>query len=111
MSFIKKKYKDTVIKNLKKAFSYKNDLEIPRLEKISLNIAFKVADADNNFLSYVNCQFFLKQHPRNTEKLKMKAYCLETLWETEEAIEIYKKILELQPYNSKVLEKLEHLEW
>ena len=60
-------------------------------------------------LKYV--KFFLKQHPRNTEKLKMKAYCLETLWETEEAIDIYKKILELQPYNSKVLEKLEHLEW
>lgn len=50
---IKEKYKNVVVKNLKKLFNYKNDLEVPRIEKISLNIAFKVADADNNFLSYV----------------------------------------------------------
>jgi len=59
MSFIKDKYKNTVINSLKKAFGYKNDLEIPRIEKVTLNIAFKVADADNNFLSYVVDQLSL----------------------------------------------------
>jgi len=53
---------------------------------------------------------FLKQFPRNTEKMKMKAYCLEVTWEIDEAIKMYKKVLELQPYNSQVIEKLKHLE-
>lgn len=54
-------------------------------------------------------KLYLKQFPRNTEKLKMKWYCLELLWQTEEAIETYKRVLDLQPYNTKVLEKLKHL--
>lgn len=53
MSYIKEQYQTVVKKNLKEKFGYKNVLEIPRLEKISLNIAFKTADADNNFLKYV----------------------------------------------------------
>ncbi len=53
MSYTKKKYTDSAVKNLKKAFNYKNDLEIPRLEKVSLNIGFKVADSDSNFLKYI----------------------------------------------------------
>jgi len=59
MSFIKEKYKKTAVKNLKKIFGYKNDLEVPRIEKISLNIAFKTADVDSNFLSYVVDQLSL----------------------------------------------------
>ncbi len=56
-------------------------------------------------------KLFLKEYPRNTEKMKMKAYCLEVLWKNKEAFDIYNKILELQPYNSKILEKVQHLEW
>jgi large subunit ribosomal protein L5 len=56
---IKDKYKNIVASKLKKLFGYKNDLEIPRIEKISLNIAFKTSDADNNFLSYVVDQLSL----------------------------------------------------
>lgn len=52
MSFIKEKYKE-VAKNLKAKFGYKNALETPRLEKVCLNVAFKSADVDNNFLTYV----------------------------------------------------------
>ena len=55
-------------------------------------------------------KLFLNQFPRNTEKLKMRWFCHEALWEIENAIDIYKKVLELQPYNSQVTEKLEHLE-
>ena len=46
MSFIKEKYKE-VAKSLKSKFGYKNELEIPRLEKICLNVAFKSADVDS----------------------------------------------------------------
>jgi hypothetical protein len=40
----------------------------------------------------------------------MRWFCHETLWEIENAILIYKKIIELQPYNSQVIEKIEYLE-
>jgi large subunit ribosomal protein L5 len=53
MSYFKDLYQTSARKNLKEKFGYKNELEIPRLEKISLNIAFKTTDSDNNFLKYV----------------------------------------------------------
>lgn len=60
-------------------------------------------------LKYI--KLFLKEFPRNTEKLKMRWFCYETLWETQNAIDTYKKVLELQPYNSQVIEKIQFLEW
>lgn len=59
MSYTKERYNKTAKKNLKSKFGYKNDMEIPRLEKVSLNIGFKVTDADSNFLSYVVDQLSL----------------------------------------------------
>jgi len=56
-------------------------------------------------------KIFLKQNPRNTEKLKMKWYCYEVIWKVDEALYAYKKVIELQPYNNQVLEKIKHLEW
>ncbi len=56
-------------------------------------------------------KLFLKQNPRNSEKLKMKAFCYETLGKTTDAINTYKKVIELQPYNSQVQDKLKFLEW
>lgn len=59
MSFIKDKYNNEVAKKLKEKFGYKNELEVPRLEKISLNVAFKTTDIDSNFLTYVVNQLSL----------------------------------------------------
>ncbi len=59
-------------------------------------------------LKYI--KLFLKQFPRNTEKLKMRAFSHEALWELTEALEIYNKVLELQPYNSQVSEKVKFLQ-
>ena len=53
MSHLKELYQTQIKKNLKNKFGYKNELEIPKLEKVSLNIAFKSTDVDNNFLKYV----------------------------------------------------------
>ena len=53
MSHLKEIYQTTIKENLKKKFGYKNELEIPRLQKVSLNIAFKSTDVDSNFLKYV----------------------------------------------------------
>jgi large subunit ribosomal protein L5 len=52
MSFVKENYNKKIIKDLKDEFKYKNDLQIPKLEKVCLSVAFKTADADNNFISY-----------------------------------------------------------
>ncbi|MDR2077881.1 MAG: 50S ribosomal protein L5 [Rickettsiales bacterium] len=53
MSFLKDLYQNETRENLKKSFGYRNDFEIPKLEKVSLNIAFKTTDADNTFLKYI----------------------------------------------------------
>ena len=50
-----KLYKDS-ISDIKKKFSYSNDLEIPRLKMISLNVGIKAVDSDNKFLSYLATQ-------------------------------------------------------
>ena len=59
MSYLKDLYQTQIKKNLKEKFGYKNELEVPKLEKVSLNIAFKTADADNSFLKYVVDQLTL----------------------------------------------------
>lgn len=50
-----KLYKESVA-DLKKKFSYSNELEIPRLKMISLNVGIKAVDSDNKFLSYLSTQ-------------------------------------------------------
>jgi large subunit ribosomal protein L5 len=53
MSFLKDLYQNETRENLRKSFGYKNDFEIPRLERVSLNVAFKTSDADSTFLKYI----------------------------------------------------------
>ncbi len=53
MSYLKDKYNKEIRGKLQKKFAFKNEMEIPCLKKVSLNIAFKVADVDGNFLKYV----------------------------------------------------------
>ena len=50
-----KLYKDS-ISDIKKKFSYSNDLEVPKLKMISLNVGIKAVDSDNKFLSYLAAQ-------------------------------------------------------
>lgn len=61
----------------------------------------------NNYkkcLKYVN--LFLISKPRNVEKLFIKAESLENLWDLSSSLLIYKRILELQPYNTKAKDRL-----
>ena len=46
MSVLKKKYKDEIVSALKEQFSYKSVMQVPRLEKIVLNIG--MGDAHTN---------------------------------------------------------------
>ena len=60
------------------------------------------------WLKYANR--YLKEKPRNAEKLWIKAYCLEKIWRIRESIEAYSKILDVQPYNNEVIERIKTLE-
>lgn len=50
-----KLYKESV-KDLKQKFSYSNDLAIPRIKMVSLNVGIKATDSDNKTLSYLATQ-------------------------------------------------------
>ncbi|MDR0423519.1 MAG: 50S ribosomal protein L5 [Rickettsiales bacterium] len=53
MSFVKDSYNTKIAKDLKEKFKFSNDLQIPKLDKVCLNVAFRGADVDNNFVQYV----------------------------------------------------------
>ncbi len=84
----------------------KNSWDVEIMEFLA-DLNYEIKDYKKS-LKYT--KIFLKQYPRNTEKLKMRWFCHETLWEIENAISTYKKVMELQPYNSKVSEKIKYLE-
>lgn len=50
-----KLYKES-ISDIKEKFSYSNDLEVPKLKAISLNVGIQAVDSDNKFLSYLSTQ-------------------------------------------------------
>lgn len=50
-----KLYKDAATE-LKKKFSYSNDLAVPKLKMVSINVGIKATDSDNKFLSYLATQ-------------------------------------------------------
>lgn len=50
-----KLYKDSLL-DLKKKFSYTNNLAVPRLTMVSVNVGIKATDSDNKFLAYLSNQ-------------------------------------------------------
>jgi len=50
-----KLYKESIA-DLKKEFSYENEMAIPRLKMVSLNVGIKATDSDNKFLTYLATQ-------------------------------------------------------
>ncbi len=50
-----KLYKESIAE-LKEKFSLKNDMEIPRLKSITLNVGIKSTDSDTKFLTYLVTQ-------------------------------------------------------
>lgn len=55
MSYTRQLYKNSLA-DIKAKFAYKNDIEVPKLKKISLNVGIKAVDSDNKFLSYLQTQ-------------------------------------------------------
>lgn len=50
MARLKQFYKDTVVKNLTKQFGYKSVMQVPRIEKITLNMGVGEAVADKKIM-------------------------------------------------------------
>ncbi len=46
MANLKEKYEQTVVPELEKAFGFKNPMQVPRLQKIVVNMAFGIVDKD-----------------------------------------------------------------
>ena len=49
---------------------------------------------------------YLKEKPRNAEKLSIKWYCNEKLDKKSEAIKAYEEVLKIQPYNNEIIERI-----
>lgn len=52
MSRLRKFYKDTVIKQLKDQFGFKSEMEVPKLEKITLNMGLGEAIGDKKIVQH-----------------------------------------------------------
>jgi hypothetical protein len=51
----------------------------------------------------------LKNKPRNVEKMQLLAYSYDHLWELEKSLTYYLKIIELQPSNEKILQRINEI--
>lgn len=70
-------------------------------------ITYSLEDYEKS-LKYIN--LFLKNNPRDINKLLMKAYCLENSRHFREAYDIHRKVVDLQPYNTVSNQKIKELE-
>lgn len=101
---VQKKYKKS-IKTYEKVYK-KNKTDVEVIDMLG-NINYEVGDYEKA-LEYI--KLWLRDKPRNAEKLIMSWVCYEKLWEIENAIFRYKKVLEIQPYNTEILDKVKALE-
>jgi len=83
----------------------KNRWDIEVIEMLT-DISFNLKKYKKS-LKFVN--LFLKENSRNVWKLFIKWESLEKLWKKQEAKEIFNKILQLQPYNTKAIDFLKNL--
>lgn len=74
---------------------------------IMAHLALEIKDYKK---SLKTANLYLKEKPRNAEKLWIKGYCLEKLGKIPESITAYKKILEIQPYNTEIQDRIKKLE-
>ena len=115
-----------VMKKLAFAYAMDNDLEksfdcyekVFKKKRTDFEVIRMLADLAYDMkrykkaLKYTN--LFLKEKPRDVDKLLMKAVCLEKLNQNEDALSVYRRIQQLQPYNNIARDKIKALsafEW
>lgn len=52
MSHTKQLYKN-LVPDLKKKFSYQNDMEVPKITKVNISVGVKATENDNKFMTYL----------------------------------------------------------
>lgn len=86
---------------------HKRDVTDDKVIDMLAEITYSIWDYEKS-LKYIN--LYLKNNPRDINKLMMKAYCLENSRNFKESYEIHRKIVDLQPYNTHSNQKLRELE-
>ncbi len=101
---LQKKYKDS-IRVYKEALEKKpND---PGIIDILSDLTYEVEDFEWT-IKYALA--YLKDKPRDIEKLQLQAFSLDQIGKDEDAIITYEKILEMQPYNDDIKTRIKRLE-
>lgn len=102
----------TLLEKDKKAFkiyeeAYKKDRGNVEILDILAHLALEITDY-KKAMKYAN--MYLKEKPRNAEKLWVKWYALEKMWKSIEAIKSYEQVLQIQPYNTEIQDRIKKLE-
>lgn len=97
---------------IEKAYScYKNALSHDKANTEILDILAHLALELKKFKAALKYStLYLKEKPRNAEKLSIKWYALEQLWKYADAKKSYNAVLDLQPYNTDIRERLEMID-
>jgi len=81
-------------------------LKIHNKKKGDTDILEQLADLTFDIREYseslMYTKLFLKQVPRNAEKIAMAWFCLERAGDIEKAIHEYEKVIQIQPYNNEI---------
>lgn len=80
--------------------------DVDTLEKLS-DLTFAIADYPDA-MEYT--KLYLKQVPRDAEKIAMVWYCLEKEGSIDKAIEQYETVLQIQPYNNEIQTRVTKLQ-
>lgn len=101
---LQKQFKKS-IKIYEKALQKKNsDIEV--LEMLT-DLNYEI---ENFKLALKYAKLYLKYKPKDFNKLLIEWICYENTWKVMDAIISYKNMLEIQPYNTEVIERLKNLE-
>jgi len=73
---------------------------------ILIDIYYEIGNYDKSFEYLI---LFLKENPRNVQRMMLKAELLRKKDKVDEAKEMYRKVLELQPYNTEARENMRNL--
>ncbi len=99
-------------KNKKAIKCYSEALKFDRMNTEILDILTHLHLEELDYkrsLKYAN--LYLKEKPRNAEKLSIRGYSQEMLWQKTEAVKAYQEVLKIQPYNNEIIERIKLIEW
>lgn len=95
---VQRRFKEAIVMYEKVYKKNTTDLETVEL---LIDLHYEVGNYDKALEHVI---VFLKEKPRNIERMALKAELLKKGWKDDDTKEVYRKILEIQPYNTEALE-------